>query len=107
MSANKAPMLSKSKFLSGLQCHLCLWNSFYNPVLVTEVSPVQQAIFDTGHKVGELATRLYPGGILIEERYFEHEKAVQKTLEAIRNPNIKSIYEAAFIYNDIRILWRG
>jgi len=96
-------MLSKSRFLSGLQCHLCLWHSCYNPDLATDVSPVQQAIFDTGHKVGELATRLYPEGVLIEERYFEHEKAVQKTLKAIRDPGITSIYEAAFIYDDIRI----
>jgi predicted RecB family nuclease len=103
MSANKTPMLSKSRFLSGLQCYLCLWHSTYNPGLATDVSPVQQAIFDTGHKVGELATRLYPGGVLIEEKYFEHEKAVQTTIKAIQNPNIKSIYEAAFIYNEIRI----
>ena len=103
MSANKATMLSKSRFLSGLQCHLCLWHSCYNPDLASDVSPVQQALFDTGHKVGELATRLYPGGVLITEKYFEHKKAVQKTRKAIGDPSIKSIYEAAFIYDDIRI----
>lgn len=96
-------MLSKSRFLSGLQCRLCLWHSTYNPDLAPEVSPAQQAIFDTGHQVGELATRLYPGGVLIEERYYQHEKAVQTTLKAIRDPSVTSIYEAAFAYNDIRI----
>ena len=45
MSANKAPMLSKSRFLSGLQCYLCLWHSCYNRDLATDISPVQQAIF--------------------------------------------------------------
>ena len=103
MSDNKTPMLSKSRFLSGLQCYLCLWHSCYNRDLATDVSPVQQAIFDTGHKVGELATRLYPGGVLIKERYFQHEKAIQTTIKAIREPNVKSIYEAAFIYDDVRI----
>ncbi len=103
MISSKIPKLSKSRFLSGLQCYLSLWHSCYNRDLATDVSPVQQAIFDTGNKVGELATRLYSGGVLIKERYFEHEKAVQKTLEAIKNPSIKSIYEAAFIYDDIRI----
>jgi predicted RecB family nuclease len=60
-------------------------------------------MFDIGHKVGELATRLYPGGVLIKERYFQHEKAIQTTLKAIRNPSVKSIYEAAFIYDNVRI----
>ena len=103
MSANKIPMLSKSRFLSGLQCYLCLWHSSYNRDLATDVSPVQQAIFDAGHKVGELATRLYPEGVLIKEKYFEHEKAIQTTLKAIQDPSVKSIYEAAFIYDDVRI----
>jgi CRISPR/Cas system-associated exonuclease Cas4 (RecB family) len=103
MSANKTPMLSKSRFLSGSQCYLCLWLSCYNRDLATDVSPALQAIFDTGHKVGELATRLYPGGVLIKERYFQHEKAIQTTLKAIQDPSVKSIYEAAFIYDDVRI----
>ncbi len=103
MSANKTSMLSKSRFLSGFQCHLCLWHSCYNRDLATDVSPVQQAIFDTGHQVGELATRLYPGGVLIKERYFQHEKAIQTTLKAIQDSSVKSIYEAAFIYDDVRI----
>ena len=53
--------------------------------------------------MGELATRLYPEGVLIKEKYYEHEKAIQTTLKAIRDPSIKSIYEAAFIYDDVRI----
>ena len=103
MISSRNPKLSKSRFLSGLQCYLSLWNSCYNRDLATDVSPVQQAIFDTGHKVGELATQFYPGGVPIKERYYEHEKAVQTTLKAIRDSSVKSIYEAAFIYNDVRI----
>ena len=96
-------MLSKSRFLAGLQCHLRLWHQCYNRNLATEVSPAQQAIFDVGHKVGELATRRYPGGVLIKEGYLHHAKAVQTTLKAIQDPNVKSIYEAAFIYDGVRI----
>jgi hypothetical protein len=103
MTGDKTPMLSKSRFLSGLQCRLCLWHSTYSPDLATDVSPVQQAIFDIGHEVGELATRLYPEGVLIKERYFQHEKAVQATLKALRDPRVKSIFEAAFVYDDVRI----
>jgi hypothetical protein len=36
---SKPPMLSKSPFLTGLQCPLRLWYQVYNPKLAAEVSP--------------------------------------------------------------------
>jgi hypothetical protein len=103
VKTNNIPQLSKSRFLAGLQCHLRLWYECYNRELIPETPPSQQAIFDTGHQVGRLATRLYPGGVLIEEDHLHHEEAVLKTLDAMANPDISAIYEAAFIYDDIRI----
>jgi hypothetical protein len=97
------PMLSKSRFLAGLQCYLRLWYQCYERELIPEVPPAQQAIFDAGHAVGELATRLYPGGILVKEDHFHHEAAVQSTLKAMQNPHVKAIYEAAFVYDGVRI----
>jgi predicted RecB family nuclease len=64
---------------------------------------VQQAIFDTGHEVGRLATRLYPGGVLIEEDYLHHEEAMQRTLKALEDQGVPAIFEGAFLYNDVRI----
>lgn len=66
MNSKKIPMLSKSKYLAGLQCPLRLWHQCFNPDLASPVSPTQQALFDTGHEVGQLATRLYPEGVLVE-----------------------------------------
>jgi hypothetical protein len=103
MNLHAAPMLSKSRFLSGLQCPLRLWYECYNRELIPETSPGQEAIFDTGNEVGELATKLYPGGILIEEDHLHHEAAVRKTLDAIANPDVPAIYEAAFTYDGVRI----
>jgi len=88
----KKIMLSKSRFLSGLQCHLRLRYSCFNRNLASETSYAQQAIFDMGHEVGELATRLYPGGILIEEDHLHHEEAVQTTLKVMRDKKAKSIF---------------
>ena len=99
----KVPMLSKSRFLAGLQCHLRLWYQCFERELIPEVPPSQQAIFDAGHEVGELATQLFPGGILIDEPYFLHKQAVQSTLQAMQDPDVKSIYEAAFVYDGVRI----
>ena len=103
MSSNKTPMLSKSRYLSGLQCHLRLWNSCFNRELASEVTAPQQALFDTEHKVGELATRLFPGGVLIREVHFHHEEAVQTTRNVLQDPSVSSIFEAAFLYHDVRI----
>ena len=99
----KTPMLSKSRFLAGLQCQLRLWYQCYERDLASEVSAAQQAIFDTGHEVGQLATRLYPGGVLIQEDHLHHTEAVQSTIKAMQDPAVKAIYEAAFFYDGVRI----
>ena len=103
MSSNRIPMLSKSRYLSGLQCHLRLWNSCFNRELASEVTPAQQALFNAGHEVGELATRLFPEGVLIREDHFHHEEAVQTTRNILQDPSVSTIFEAAFLYHDVRI----
>lgn len=103
MGPRKTPMLSKSRFLAGMQCPLRLWHRCYNPDLASEVSPVQQAIFDTGHEVGKLATTLYPRGLLIEEDYLHHTKAVRATQAAMNHSEVPAIYEAAFRYDGVQI----
>jgi hypothetical protein len=56
MIDKNTPMLSKSRFLAGLQCPLRLWHQCYNRDLAVKASPAQQAIFEVGHEVGRLAT---------------------------------------------------
>ena len=97
------PLLSKSRFITGRQCHLRLWYQCYQPELASEISEGQQAIFDSGHEVGELATRLCPGGVFIVEDHLHHKEAVQTTLKAMKDPKIRAIYEAAFLHDGIRI----
>jgi len=100
---DQIPMLSKSRFITGLQCHKGLYLSCFFPKLADPISLTQQAIFDTGTMVGELARDIYPGGILIRENHFQHEQAVKSTQKALQDPSIPAIYEAAFLYDDIRI----
>jgi hypothetical protein len=97
------PVLSKSRFLAGLQCPLRLWYQCYDRDLASEVSAAQQAIFDAGHEVGGLATQLYPAGVLMDAPYYQHKQAVESTLKAMQDPDVKAIYEAAFIYDGVRI----
>jgi len=97
------PLLSKSRFVAGLQCPLRLWYTCYQPELASETSPAKQAIFDTGHQVGALARDRYPGGKLIDEDHSNLTGAIQSTKEALKTSSIPAIYEATFSHEDILI----
>ena len=63
---DKIPLLSKSRFMSGLQCHKRLYLECFHPELATPPNEQQQAVFDAGTEFGALARRLFPRGLLIE-----------------------------------------
>ena len=56
-------VLSKSTFIRGCQCEKSLYLNKYHPELRQEISEQLQAVFDRGHKIGELAQQLFPGGV--------------------------------------------
>lgn len=56
------PRLSKSKFLSGLQCHKRLYLEIHQPALATTPDASMQAILDMGTEIGILAQQRFPGG---------------------------------------------
>ena len=100
---NEIPALSKSRFMAGLQCHKRLYFECFNRDLADPVDEQQQAIFDTGTGVGELARDLYSGGLLIAEDYMHHKDAVKSTEKAMLDTSVPALFEAAFRYDDIRI----
>jgi hypothetical protein len=57
--------LSKSKLLSWLQCPKRLWLAVHKPEVAVFSAPAER-LFKVGHTVGEVAQRLYPGGVLIQ-----------------------------------------
>jgi len=63
-------LLSKTRYLNGLQCSKYLWILFHEPERIPEVDAVTQYRFDQGHLVGELAKKLFPGGIDIPDEDF-------------------------------------
>ena len=99
----RIPLLSKSRFMAGMQCHKRLYFECYHRELADEVSESQQAIFDTGTSVGELATNLCSGGILVTENHLHHEEAIETTRKLLDDPSVPAIFEAAFLYDDIRV----
>ena len=99
----KAPRLSKSKFLSGLQCQKRLYLEVHQPSLATKPDAATQAMFDMGTEVGELARRRFPGGVLVTAGYRQTEAALEQTAELIQDLTVPAIFEAAFTHNGVLI----
>jgi len=99
----KAPRLSKSKFLSGLQCHKRLYLEVHHPSLATKPDAGTQAMFDMGTEVGELARSRFPGGALVTAGYRQTEAALAQTAALIEDLAVPAIFEAAFLHGGVLI----
>jgi hypothetical protein len=55
--------VSKSKFLSDLQCPKLLWHQYNRKDIIPEPDAATQAIFDQGHEIGQLAKQIFSGDI--------------------------------------------
>jgi len=95
--------LSKSKFLSGLQCLKRLYLQVHQPGLATEPDEHQQAILDMGTEVGELARRRFPGGVLVEAGHRHAPEALRRTAELLDDPSVPAIFEGAFEWDRVLI----
>ena len=65
MPPSHQPGLSKSTFLMGRQCSKLLWFRYNTKAQIPAPGESQQAVFDQGSEVGELAHQLFPGGIAV------------------------------------------
>jgi uncharacterized protein DUF2779 len=100
MSFRFLPMLSKSRFVTGCQCHKLLWWTVHEPD-AEELQPdkVLQDLFDQGRQVGELARRRYPGGVLIDLPHTARAERVAATRDALGR-GAPAVFEATFIAQD-------
>ena len=99
----KAPRLSKSKFLSGLQCHKRLYLEIHHPSLATKPDAATQAMFDMGAEVGELARSRFQGGVLVTAGYRQTEAALAQTAALIQDLTVPAIFEAAVLHGGVLI----
>ncbi len=102
MTHETPPQLSKSRFVAGLQCLKRLYLDCYHRELADPVEAGQQAVFDTGTTVGELARQRFPKGVLVAEQYHEHSQAVQSTQVLLSDVSVPVMYEPAFAFQSIR-----
>lgn len=94
------PGLSKSRFQAGLQCPKKLWLECYRRELMDPIDEAKQALFDTGHRVGELAQQRFPGGVLLTEDFRQGAAALETTARLLSQGAI-CLYEPAFRYEAV------
>ncbi len=97
----RGPRLSKSRFISGTQCHLRLWYETHRPDLRSRPDEVLRAVFDTGHEVGRLACRLYPGGHDVDHDHRHIPEALQETCSVLEAGSAPALFEAAFEHQGV------
>ncbi len=99
----REPRLSKSRFMSGTQCHLRLWYETHRPGLRTQPDEVLQTVFDTGHEVGRMACRLYPGGHAVSHDHRHIPEALEETRRVLEEGSAPALFEAAFEHRGVLV----
>ncbi len=89
--------LTKSKYLLGKQCPKLLWVAVNKPELLPEIDEVTQKRFDEGHAIGELAKKIFPDGINIQEDDFKANIHMTTMLLKQRKP----LFEAGFLIDNL------
>ncbi|MFC1872478.1 DUF2779 domain-containing protein [Chloroflexota bacterium] len=97
-------MLTKTKYLNGLQCLKYLWILFNEPERVPGVDARTQYVFDQGHVVGELAKELFAGGVNIPQAGFMENLRLTREYLKRRVPVFEAGVRAENIYARADIL---
>lgn len=97
------PRLSKSRYISGTQCHLRLWYDTHRRDLATAPGEALQAVFETGHEVGEVACRRFPGGHLVAHDHLHVPQALEETRQVIEAGAAPAVFEAAFEHERVLV----
>lgn len=93
--------LSKSRITLFEQCPRRLWLSVHRPHLA-DVTAAVRAGFADGHRVGDLACRLLPGGIMVDDAS-GLGAALDQTSRLLANGWNRPIFEATFAHEGVLI----
>lgn len=97
-------LLTKSKYVIGLQCPKYLWMMFNSPEQIPEVDAATQFLFDQGHEVGNLAKKWFPNGMGIPEGDFITNIRLTKEFLKERIPLFEAGFMAEKLFSRIDIL---
>jgi len=71
-------LITKSKFLTGLECPKCFWKAMHEKV-INELTMQQEQIIKQGIEIGNLAKKLFPSGLDLGNM------SIEKNVEVTRN----------------------
>ena len=93
--------LSKSRFVSGVQCEKKLYFDIFRKDLKPPLSAAQERLFSSGNTVGELAQNVFPNG---KDATFQMNGdwslGISRTTNWI-NDGVQTIYEATFSHSKV------
>lgn len=93
--------LSKSRITAWRQCPKRLWLQIHRPELLEDSDQVKR-LYQVGNEVGEIAQRLCPDGILIEDQD-NLSAAIAATKTALANYSDRPIFEATFQHEGLLV----
>jgi len=97
-------ILSKSTFIKGYHCLKSLYLYKKRPFLRDKLTAEQRAKFKRGHKVGDMAQQLFPGGIDVSPKSpSQYQKSVVQTADLIAQGQ-EVIYEATFQFEKVLVM---
>ncbi|RMH00598.1 MAG: DUF2779 domain-containing protein [Chloroflexi bacterium] len=95
-------MLTKSSYLTYLQCPKAFWLAQHTPQIGIPLSPAAQRRTQTGHEVEEYARQNFPNGYLIP-RQTPRQHMADTTQKAIKAGH-KVLFQATFIHNNLLVI---
>ncbi|MBU2520579.1 MAG: DUF2779 domain-containing protein [Nanoarchaeota archaeon] len=90
-------LLTKSRYMIGLQCPKCLWIMFNEPKNMPEPNENALHRFEEGNIIGELAKKCFPKGVDIPVDDFK--KNMDKTKKLVEQRKI--MFEGGFLYGEV------
>jgi predicted RecB family nuclease len=94
--------ISKSKFVTGVQCLKRLYWQVHEPELAAERDASDYAIVEQGREVGLLARQLFPGGVEVDGSG-GLEQAIRATRELVANSEVPAIFEGTFEHDGVLV----
>lgn len=89
-------LLTKSKYLAGLECSRHLWSLLHDKEKIPEPTIAEKFLMDQGIAIGKLATQLFSNGINLTNLSFYDNIAQSKKAIKEKRP----IFEAGFIFDN-------
>lgn len=97
-------LLTKSKYIRGLQCDRALWLDVYNPKLARYTAE-QMRRFDRGREFEYAFKDTFPNGIDISAELKRNTDAYPiLTAQFLNQAEEVNLFEAGFLYNDVLVL---